>query len=164
MQRLLIIELAVLCSLFWAICYLNTGGDERNIKNYSSYPDKVQRIVEENPALREKIKVKSQFISFLSNVIVFGLVLFIFGIFIKQQSFFDNFVRILILGQCLNFFDLVVIDLLWWRNSKRIRFRGTEDMKDIYRNPDKHLMSFLKGIPLFVLISALDGLLLSFIG
>lgn len=31
------IELIVLCALFWGVCYLGTGSDEKNIKNYSLY-------------------------------------------------------------------------------------------------------------------------------
>ncbi len=32
----------------------------------------------------------------------------------------------LLLGQALNLFDFLVIDLLWWRHTKRVRFSGTE--------------------------------------
>ena len=28
---MLIVELVILCVLFWAICYINTGGDDNNI-------------------------------------------------------------------------------------------------------------------------------------
>ena len=48
---MLIIEAIILCALFWGICYLNMGSDDKNIKGYSSYSDEVQKIVKENPAL-----------------------------------------------------------------------------------------------------------------
>ncbi len=70
---MLIIEIIIVCLLFWGICYFNTGSDEKNIKSFSSYPDEVQRIVKENPALNEKIKSPAPFVSFISNVLVFGV-------------------------------------------------------------------------------------------
>lgn len=160
---MLIAEIVILCFMFFGVCYFNTGSDEKNIKSFSSYPDAVQSIIKENPILIGKIKTVKPFISFISNIVVFGLVLFIFGLFIKQKSFGDNFVKILILGQCLNAFDFLIIDMLWWRNSKRIRFTGTENMSTIYKSHRKHLVSFLKGIIVFLIIAIIDGLLLSLI-
>lgn len=76
----------------------------------------------------------------MSNFLIFGVVLFIFGLFIKQDSFISNFINILILWQFLNAFDFLVIDMLWWRNSKRIRFTGTEDNPELYHSPKKHFV------------------------
>ena len=160
---MLIAEIIALCALFFGVCYINTGSDEKNIRSFSSYPDTVQSIIKENPILSEKIKPVKPVMSFISNIVVFGIILFIFGLFIKQKSFGDNFIKLLILGQSLNAFDFLIIDMLWWRNSKRIRFTGTEDMNKIYRSPRKHLISFLKGIFLFLIIAVIDGFLLSLI-
>lgn len=160
---LLILELTILCLVFWAICFLNTGSDEKNIKSFASYPDEIQKIVKENPELQSKIKSISPVVSFASNIIVFGVVLFIFGLFLKKLSFKTNFVSLLILGQALNAFDFLVIDMLWWRHSKRIRFEGTKDRAKLYSNPKKHFISFLKGIALFLIVAVIDGLILSLI-
>lgn len=122
---LLILELIILSLIFWGICFLNTGSDEKNIKSYASYPDEIQKIVKENPKLWQKIKSVSPVVSFASNILVF--------------------------------------DMLWWRNSKRIRFEGTNDRSDLYSNPKKHFISFLKGIALFMIIALIDGLILSII-
>ncbi len=159
----LLIELTILCLIFWGICFLNTGSDEKNIKSFASYPDEVQKIVKENPKLQPKIKSTSPVMSFISNILVFGVVLFIFGLFLKKPSFKTNFINLLILGQALNAFDFFVIDMLWWRHSKRIRFEGTKDRVELYSNPKKHFISFLKGIALFLIVALLDGLILSLI-
>lgn len=66
-----------------------------------------------------------------------------------------------ILEQSLNLLDLLVIDLLRWRNTKRVRFSGTENMADIYRNPKKHIISFIKAIFVFLIAAVADGLILS---
>lgn len=160
---LLILELTILCLIFWGICFLNTGSDEKNIKSFASYPDEAQKIVKENPELQPKIKSVSPVASFVSNILVFGIVLFIFGLFLKKPSFKMNFINLLILGQALNAFDFLIIDMLWWRHSKRIRFEGTKDRAELYSNPKKHFISFLKGIALFLIIALIDGLILSLI-
>lgn len=160
---MLIIEIVILCTLFWGICYFNTGSDEKNIKNFSSYPNEVQNVIKENSILNKKIKNINPLVAFVSNILVFCVLLFIFGLFLKQANFLENFMNILILGQCLNMFDFLVIDMLWWRNTKRIIFTGTENMKNIYKNPRKHLISFLKGILVFIIVALIDGMILSFI-
>lgn len=38
---MLLIEIVVLCTVFFILCVLGTGTDEKNLKNYMSYPDKV---------------------------------------------------------------------------------------------------------------------------
>lgn len=158
---MIILELTILCAVFFAICYLSTGSDKKNIKSYTSYPDEVQEIVKKNLALQAKIKTASPFVSFVSNVVVFGIVLFIFALFVKEDGFKVNFTNLMILGQCLNAFDFFVIDMLWWRNSKRVRFTGTKNRKELYSNPKKHFASFLKGIAAFLIIAVIDGVILT---
>ncbi|WP_313129560.1 hypothetical protein [Anaerocolumna sp.] len=131
------------------------------MKSFSSYPDEVQCIIKENPMLKSKIKSTAALTSFVVNILIFSVVLFIFGLFTRQESFVANFLNTLILGQFLNAFDFFIIDMLWWRNSKRIRFTGTENNQSIYRNPKKHFISFLKGIFVFLIVAMIDGLLLS---
>lgn len=157
---MLLIQIMIVCVLFWGICYLNTGSDEKNINSFSSYPDEVQHIVKENPDLNGKIKSTTPFISFISNVLVFCVVFLIFGFFIRQENFWHNFINLIILGECLNAFDFLVIDMIWWRNSKRIRFSGTENMPGIYKNPRKHAISFLKGILMFLIVALIDSFIL----
>lgn len=140
---------------------MNTGSDNKNIKSYASYPDEVQEMIKKNPMLQSKIKTVSPFVSFVSNIFVFGIVLFIFGLFVKGNGFKANFINLLILGECLNAFDFLIIDMLWWRKSKRIRFTGTEDRRDLYSNPKKHFISFLKGIAVFLIIAIIDGAILA---
>ena len=121
----------------------------------------MQEIIKKNPVLQAKIKTVSHVMSFVSNILVFGIVLFIFGLFVKASGFRTNFVNLLILGQCLNAFDFLVIDMLWWRNSKRVRFTGTKNRKELYSNPKKHFASFLKGIAVFLIIAVIDGAILA---
>ena len=56
-----------------------------------------------------------------------------------------------------------MIDLLWWRHAKRVRFSGTENRPELYADPSKHISSFLRGIVMFLLVAILDGWLLTWI-
>ena len=55
MVQMLLAEGMLLCSLFWAFCWLGTGSDEKNIRNFSTYPDEVQKIVKARPELSLEI-------------------------------------------------------------------------------------------------------------
>ncbi|MCI8410017.1 MAG: hypothetical protein HFJ09_12230 [Lachnospiraceae bacterium] len=121
--------------MLWRNCYIPFFDNVPFQIGFQEMKDEVQNIIKENSALQSKIRAASPVISFVSNL--------------------------LLLGQCLNVFDFLVIDMLWWRKSKRIRFTGTEDKKELYANPRKHFISFLKGIVVFLLVAVIDGVILS---
>ena len=64
------------------------------------------------------------------------------------------FLFFLALGEGLWLFDLIIIDLLWWRSTKRIRFSFLPE-KALYQDPGKLIGSFLRGIPLFAAVAVL---------
>lgn len=157
---MLLVEVIVLCSLFFALCFLGTGTDEKNLKSFSSYPDEVQLRLKEMEEYRGKWKEFNFFVAFIANFVVFALLFLIFGHFIRRDNFLKNFVSLLILGEVLNVFDLVVIDLFWWRNTKRIRFSKIPE-KALYKNPKKHVDAFVRGLVMYALVALLDGYLLT---
>ena len=63
---------------------------------------------------------------------------------------------LVLLGEGLGLFDLVVIDLLWWRNTQRTRFSFLPN-KAAYQDPGKRIGSFARGIPLFAAVAALSA-------
>ena len=92
-------------------------------------------------------------------IIVFSAIGLIFKNILAFDSYLSAFWYFLILGERLGLFDLLVIDLLWWRNTKRIRFSFLPE-KEIYQNSQKHIDSFVRGIPLFAVIAALSALII----
>ena len=144
--------------LYWGICFLCTGTDKKNIAGLRSYPDAVQSIVCER--LTGAPKEKSIPAILLSNLILFTVLFSALGLTFKSVLAFDGYLSafryFLILGEGLGLFDLLVIDLLWWHNTKRIRFSFLPD-KEIYQDPSKHIDSFVRGIPLFAVIAALSA-------
>jgi len=141
---------------------LSTGTDEKNLTGLRSYPLEIQKMIRDNEKFKNKVKQTNMIKVFIMNLIMFVIVLFIFGIFIKSNDFKTNFVNILILGEVLNLFDLVVIDFIWWRNTKRIRFKDIPE-KEIYQNPKQHIDSFLRGIIMYLLVAIIDGIILTII-
>ena len=116
-----------LCLLFWIICYCSTRTDEKNMFGFRSYPKEVQKIVRNDAKLKDLAPKEINMIKvFFSNVFLFTIIFLIVGIIIKYttgfKSDFDTFIYFLILGETINTFDLLIIDLLWWRNTPRIRF------------------------------------------
>ncbi|MGN0351024.1 MAG: hypothetical protein ACI4ES_05170 [Roseburia sp.] len=75
------------------------------------------------------------------------------------QDFAEILIYFLIFGEVLNLFDLVVIDLLWWRNTKRIRFSFIPG-KQFYQNPKQHVDSFFRGILVFALVAVIVSVLI----
>lgn len=156
----LLIECVVLCLLMWLICFLGTGTDDKNLKSFQSYPLKVQEIIRKDNRYKGKYNNPSEVKTFIANLMMFTVIILFFGFFIIQDSFLKNFVALLILGQVLNVFDLLVIDLLWWRNSKRVRFKAI-DNKELYKDPKKHIDAFLRAIVMFTLVALIDGFILT---
>ena len=157
---MLLIETVILCSTFFALCFLGTGTDEKNLRNYRSYPDEVQKRIKEIEEYQGKYKETGRFAAWTANFLLFTLLFLLLGIFIRQANFMHNFISLLILGETLNVFDLIVIDLLWWRNTKRIRLSKIPQ-KELYHNPKKHIEAFLRALVLYFFVAVLDGYLLT---
>ena len=145
--------------MYWGICFVCTGTDKKNLAGLRSYPDEVQAAVRER--LGNKVPVAKSVPSVLTgNLLLFTVVFSIVGIALRGllsfDGYFSAFWYFLLLGEGLGLFDLVVIDLLWWRNTQRIRFSFLPN-KAAYQDPSKHIGSFVRGIPLFAVVAALSA-------
>lgn len=159
MMKLLVA--VVFCFLYWFICFLSTGTDKKNLAGLRSYSDAVQQAVRNHPTFGKAAPpVKSVASILLANITLFTVVFSLLGIVLKSvldlDSYRTAFRYFLMLGEGLGVFDLVIIDLLWWRNTARIRFSFLPE-KEAYQAPDKHIGSFLRGIPMFALVAALSA-------
>ena len=149
------------CLLYWFCCFLGTGTDNKNLAGLRSYPDAVQQSVRKHPVLGKSAPKEKSIISILlGNLLLFTVVFSVLEALLKNilglNDFMSAFLFFLALGEGLGLFDLVVIDLLWWRNTKRIRFSFLPE-KEPYQDPSKHIGSFLRGIPLFAAVAALSA-------
>ena len=149
--------------LYWFCCFLGTGTDGKNLAGLRSYPDAVQKAVHEHPVLGKAAPQEKSIIAILlANLLLFTVVFSVLGLALKNildlNSFVTAFWFFLTLGEGLGRFDLVIIDLLWWRNTKRIRFSFLPEQSH-YQDPTKHVSSFLRGIPLFAAVAVLSALI-----
>ncbi len=147
--------------LYWGMCFLGTGTDKKNIAGLRSYPDAVQSIVRERLGDdAPKAKPAFSILFLLSNLIFFTVLFSVLGLALNSIMEFEGFLPafryFLVLGEGLGLFDLLVIDLLWWRNTERIRFSFLRE-KAFYQDPGKHIGSFVRGIPLFAVVAALSA-------
>lgn len=153
--------MAVFFLLYWGICFLGTGTDRKNLMGLRSYPDEVQKQVRSHAQWKDAVpKEKPMAVVWLSNLLLFTVVFSVMGFCLRNvlelDGYLPTFLYFLALGEGLGLFDLLVIDLLWWRNSKRIRFSFLPEKK-YYRDPAKHLGSFARGIPMFAAVAALSA-------
>ena len=153
------IECLVFCLIMFLICRVNVGNDVKNLKSFRAYPDNIQEKLKNDPKFNDKIKTPNDIAIFISNLFVFLVLVFIFGIFLRTSDFVYNFVALLILGEVANLFDFLIIDALWWRNSKLIRFSTIPD-KSEYKSLKNHAISFVKGAIMFFLVALIDGAIL----
>lgn len=96
--------------------------------------------------------------TFLSSTMIFTVLFVVIGMISREDSFW----YFLILGESLNLFDLLVVDLLWWQHSKRVRFTGIGNRED-YLGSEKHIKAFLRAIPVFASAAALAAGFLKFV-
>ena len=153
---------------YWFCCFLGTGTDRKNLAGLRSYPDAVQREVRAHPELGKAApKEKSIPSILLGNLLLFTVVFSVLGLVLKNVLWLNDFLTafwfFLALGEGLGLFDLVVIDLIWWRSTKRIRFSFLPE-KAPYQDPGKHIGSFLRGIPLFAAVAVLAAGIVTMVG
>ena len=95
---------------------------------------------------------------------LFTVVFSVLGLVLKNvlnlNDYLSAFWYFLAFGEGLGLFDLLVIDLTWWRSTKRIRFSFLPEKK-YYQDPKKHIESFLRGIPLFAATATLTALIVT---
>lgn len=157
---MLLIETVFLCSAFFGLCFFGTGTDEKNLRHYLSYPDEVQKQIKEIEEYQGICKETGRFAAWIANFMLFTILFLLLGTLIRQTNFMHNFISLMILGETLNAFDLIVIDLIWWRNTKRIRLLKIPQ-KELYQNPKKHIEAFLRAMVLYFFVAVLDGYLLT---
>ena len=159
----IVIACIVIYGLFSLMCYLGTGGDQKNMKSFYSYPDAVQEQVRKDEKLSPMIPAKKSAASaFISNTVLFTVVFVIAGFILHLDQFLSAFLILLAVGEGLNLFDLIVIDRLWWSRTARTRFSSVPD-PDLYKNMDKHVGSFVRGIPVFVCSALVSALVLALV-
>ena len=80
----IIIAFAFYC-LYWFCCFLGTGTDRKNLAGLRSYPDAVQKAVQEHPVLGKAAPQEKSIIAILlGNLLLFTVVFSVLGLALKK--------------------------------------------------------------------------------
>lgn len=151
------IESLVLCVVFTIA--VRQGVMRSPIKGIMSYPPAIRRRVESLPRYQgtirqeEKAHIGKKIAAVPIIALVLALVCWFSGARTFSGALFHSFGLFLV----VNFWDLVVLDWLWFCRSPKVRLPGTEDMDREYRDPWFHLRGFFVGVGIGGVVSLLSA-------
>lgn len=161
---LLLIQGLILCVIFSAAIL---PAQYRNpLSQFASYPAAIKHRVYELPQYKEYISSverknwKRKMAGTLVCTVVFALIAWFSG----AQTFLSAFFHVFILFLSVNLFDLIILDLIIFRHSKKLIIAGTEDLREEYRNPTHHIIGALKGVVIGTAVSLISALFVLFLG
>lgn len=159
---ILAVESLILCALFTVPVYLMSRDPIRSLYNY---PPRIQERVmslEEHrdriPTRKKKLTVKLA--ASLLLVLILSLILrYVNGCTDFPGAFAAGF----LLWTVVNLYDVLVMDILWFCHDPRFVLKGTEDMREDYRDYRFHIRGFFIGEALALVVCALAALVVRFV-
>ena len=151
------IESIVLCGLFTLIIL---PAQYRNpLSQIASYPSAIRKRVESLPEYQEilQLTVKKQVLRKILACFLIAALMAMISHLSGATTFLTAFWHTLGLFSVVNLYDVLVLDLIIFCHSQRLRIKGTEDMTEEYQNPWHHIKGGLKGICLGLVVSLLSG-------
>lgn len=131
------------------------------------FKNPLSQILSYPPAIRQRVESLSQYQNSLPQTRqkslakkIIGTLLAVFLLaalawFSGKTTFGPAFLHVFLLFLAVNLYDLVILDLLVFRHSKKVVIPGTEDMTAAYKNPLHHIQGALKGIAIGTLVALL---------
>lgn len=147
-----ILMIVCLCGMLFAACYVGVGSDARNLKCIGMYPKKTQ--VEIQKLYGVEGRRRNGFVVLILNCLVFMVVFYGVGLVVCEGLMWRDFLVLSVIGQCLNLFDLLVIDLWWFKRSKRVRFSKLMG-DEWYCDTSMHVGSYVRGVLMFEVVALL---------
>lgn len=159
---IIIVESIILCILFTVMVYIMSRNPIVTLYNY---PPKIQERVKSIPEYKDKIpttqnKIFTKIMASIFIVIIISLILrYING----YTTFIEGFGYGFLIWTIVNIYDVLIIDICWFCQSKEFVFKGTEDMTREYHNYWFHIKESLKGEVIALIVCTIVGLLIQFI-
>ena len=152
-----LMEAVVLCALFHLAVWSQVRQEPAK-RVYSYAPAFVQRYIElgkipdkKNPSTLERVKKKWP-AAIVMGIVLGAIVYFVSG----SRSFLNGFLVSYGLWLVVDWYDAIVIDILWLCHSKMYILPGTEDMTADYHDYGYHVkascVGMLIGLPVCLLI------------
>ena len=160
---ILIIESILLCGLFTLMIIPRLYRNPIDL--IMSYPTKIRKRVEELPEYKDVIKTKEkkQTILKFCMVLIYIIIFTVISYFSGARTFLSAFIHTFILFLIVNIYDLVILDIILFCNSKKVIIKGTEDMIKEYKSPIHHIKGALLGICFGTIVAVMTGILMSLI-
>ncbi len=161
----IIVAIAFYFSVLGRMFSRNRHGQGKISSDCVLIPKKFKTVCEATISLERLFRRENPPLPFGSAIfLLFTVVFSALGLALRGVLNLDGYLSafwyFLAFSEGLGLFDLLVIDLLWWRNTKRTRFSFLPEKK-YYQNPKKHIESFWRGIPLFAAVAALSALIVT---
>ncbi len=160
---MLLIQSIILCTLFTlALFRLAKQGP---LKAIMSYPKAIRKRVEALPMYQDSIQSDKKTHMKKKLVAIPIVIVIIAGLawIADARDFGRAFIHSLILFSVVNLYDLIILDWLWFRNSRQAIIPGTEDMIAEYKSYSFHFKGFLIGMVLGLIMNLLSAGLVSII-
>ena len=154
---ILLLECVIFSVLFSLMIFIPLY--KNPIGQIMSYPVEIRRRVESLPQYKDCIKVKKKkhLLIKIISIFAFALILCVVAYFSGAKTTFEVFKHVFVVFFFVNIYDLLVMDLLIFRNVKRFRIPGTEDMDKEYKNPAHHIVGAFIGTVLAIIVATLSA-------
>lgn len=160
----LFIQCIVLCSLFTLV--ILPPQFKNPLSQIASYPPAIRQRVASLPQYKDILGVtrKKNVARKIVGTLIAIILLAFLAYFSGKTNFTQSFIHVFILFLVVNLYDLIVLDLIVFPNSKKVVIPGTEDMVADYKNPVHHIKGAVKGVVIGLAVAALAGGIVEIIG
>lgn len=155
----LMIQCIILCIIFTLLILIPQF--KNPISQITSYPTAIRKRVESLPQYKNSLPQtkKKSVVRKIAGTLVAVIFLALLAYFTGKTTFISAFIHVFVLFFAVNVYDLIILDLLVFPNSKKVIIPGTEDMIAEYKNPMHHIKGAFKGILIGIVAALLAACL-----
>ena len=159
---IIVIETIILCILFTIMVYIMS---KNPIKTLYNYPPKVQEKIRNLDAYKDKIPTQQNkyFAKTIASIIIIVIVSLIMKYINNYHTFKETLMNSYLIWSIVNLYDVFIIDICWFCQSKKFVFSGTEDIINEYKNYWFHIKEGLIGQVIGLIICIIVSLIVAFI-
>jgi len=154
---IIVIECIVLCAIFTLMVYIMSRNPIATLYNY---PPKIQERVKSLEEYKDKIPTTQNKITakLCASVLIIVLVSLILRYINGYTTFKESFLAGFVIWTVVNWYDVIVMDMIWFCHSPKFVFKGTEDMVKEYRDYWFHIKQGFIGQVIGTIICVIIGL------
>lgn len=141
---IVLIECVILCMVFTLMVFVMAKNPIATLYNY---PPKIRQKVESMEEYKDKIPTTKNMLAakLTAAILIVVIVSLILRYINNYTTFMDAFKYSLLIWTVVNIYDVIVMDILWFCQSDRFVFKGTEDIRHEYRNYWFHIKGGIIG-------------------